>query len=64
MFNIENDNSNGALTYSHQDRTNFFGKVIVPVGNSTTVTFMADYNKLYQNPVYGATLERDGGIRP
>jgi iron complex outermembrane receptor protein len=56
VFNIENDNSNGALTYSHQDRTNFFGKIIVPVGNSTTVTFMADYNRLYQNPVYGATL--------
>ena len=56
VFNIENDDSNGALSYSHQNRTNFFGKIIVPVGNSTTVTFLADYNKIYQNPVYGATL--------
>jgi len=56
VFNIENDNSNGALSFTHQDRTNFFGKVVVPVGNSTAVTFFADYNKIYQNPVYGATL--------
>jgi iron complex outermembrane receptor protein len=56
VFNIEKDDSNGALTFSNQNRTNFFGKVIVPVGNSTTVTFLADYNNLYQNPVTGATL--------
>jgi iron complex outermembrane recepter protein len=57
VFNIEKDDSNGALTFSNQNRTNFFGKVIVPVGNSTTVTFLADYNNLYQNPVTGATLD-------
>lgn len=57
VFNVEHAGTNGALTYTTQDRSNFFGKIIVPVGNSTTVTFLADYNKLYQNPVYGATLD-------
>jgi iron complex outermembrane receptor protein len=56
VFNIEHDNSNGALTNTTQSRGNFFGKVVVPVGNSSTLTFLADYNNLYQNPVTGATL--------
>ena len=56
VFNIQRDNSDGALTHTNQDRGNFFGKVVVPVGNSSTLTFLADYNNLYQNPVTGATL--------
>jgi iron complex outermembrane receptor protein len=47
--------SNGALTHATQERSNFFGKVVVPLGANTTVTFLADYNKLYQNPAIGAT---------
>jgi iron complex outermembrane receptor protein len=49
--------SNGALTHATQERSNFFGKVVVPLGTNTTVTFLADYNKLYQNPSIGATMD-------
>ena len=56
VFNAEHMGSNGALTNTTQERSNFFGKVVVPVGNSTTVTFLADYDRVYQNPAWGATL--------
>ena len=58
VFNAEHLGTSGALTNTTQDRSNFFGKVVVPVNNNTTVTFLADYNKIYQNPVYGATLDQ------
>ena len=48
VFNVQRDNSNGALTNINQNRGNFFGKVVVPVGNSSTLTFLADYNNLYR----------------
>jgi iron complex outermembrane recepter protein len=56
VFDAEHLGSNGALSNATQERTNFFGKVVVPVSDNTTVTFMADYNRLYQNPALGATL--------
>jgi iron complex outermembrane receptor protein len=56
VFDIEHEGTNGALSDSTQERSNFFGKVVVPLGASTTVTFLADYNRLYQNPSIGATL--------
>jgi iron complex outermembrane receptor protein len=57
VFNAEHIQSNGALQNAGQERSNFFGKVVVPVNNSTTVTLVIDYNKLYQNPAIGATLQ-------
>jgi iron complex outermembrane recepter protein len=56
VFDAEHLGSNGALSNATQERTNFFGKVVVPVSDNTTVTFLADYNRLYQNPAAGATL--------
>ena len=55
VFNVEHIQSNGALINAKQERTNLFGKVVVPVNSDTTVTLLADYNKLYQNPALGAT---------
>jgi len=55
VFNYEHLQSSGALSYAGQERSNFFGKVIIPVSNTTTVTLLSDYNQLYQNPSIGAT---------
>jgi iron complex outermembrane receptor protein len=60
VFNFEHIGSDGALQNATQERTNFFGKVVVPVSDNTTVTFMADYNRLYQNPSIGATTDEMG----
>jgi iron complex outermembrane receptor protein len=57
VFSGEHLQSNGALQNAGQERSNFFGKIVIPVGNNTTVTLLADYNKLYQNPSIGATLD-------
>ncbi|HYP63200.1 MAG TPA: TonB-dependent receptor [Acidocella sp.] len=55
LFNVEHIQSDGALQNANQERTNFFGKVVIPVNNSTTITLLALYNQLYQNPPLGAT---------
>jgi len=60
VFLGEHLGTNGALTYTTQERSNFFGKVAIPLSASTTLTFMADYNKLYQNPSIGATTQEMG----
>jgi iron complex outermembrane receptor protein len=60
VFNAEHIGSDGALQNATQERTNFFGKVVVPVTPNTVVTFMADYNRLYQNPSIGATTQEMG----
>jgi len=62
VFSVEHIQSNGALQNATQQRTNFFGKVIIPVGTSTTVTLLSDYNQLYQNPAIGATLSQMGAL--
>ncbi len=55
VFNVEHIQSNGALQNANQQRTNLFGKVVIPVNSNTTITLLADYNQLYQNPSLGAT---------
>lgn len=55
IVDAEHLQSSGALQYAHQERSNFFSKVVVPVSSNTTVTFLAMYNKLHQNPSIGAT---------
>ena len=56
VFMAEHMQSNGALTHATQQRTNFFGKVVIPLSSRTTLTLMSDYNQLYQNQPIGATL--------
>jgi iron complex outermembrane receptor protein len=56
FFDGEHLQSNGALTYTHQERTNFMSKVETPLSANTTLTLLADYEKLYQNPPLGATV--------
>lgn len=58
VVDAEHIKSNGALTNTGQERSNFFGKVVIPVGNNTTVTLLADYNHLYQNFDSGATADQ------
>ena len=58
VFNVEHIQSNGALTNANQQRTNLFGKVVIPVSSNTTITLLADYNQIYQNPALGATDEQ------
>ena len=58
VFEAEHIQSDGALTNATQQRTNFFGKVVIPLSTSTTLTLMADHNQLYQNPPIGATLSQ------
>ena len=47
--------SDGYLTNTALDRQNVFSKFILPVSDSTTVTFVAMYNTLHQNTSWGAT---------
>ncbi len=58
VFAIQHDQTGGALTNANQERSNFFGKVVIPVSSNTVVTLLADYNRVYQNPSVGATLEQ------
>ncbi len=58
VFAIQHNKSDGALTFAHQERTNFFGKVVIPVSSNTVVTLLADYNQVYQNPSVGATPDQ------
>lgn len=58
VFDAEHLKSNGALTHNGQERTNFFGKVVVPISDNTTLTFLSMYNQVYQNPSIGATLDQ------
>ncbi len=57
VFNAEHIQSNGALQNANQERKNFFGKVVIPVNSGTTVTLMAEYGNVYQNPAIGATSD-------
>jgi iron complex outermembrane receptor protein len=57
VFEAEHIGSNGALQNATQERSNFFGKVVIPLSSSTTLTLLSDYNKLYQNPSIGATAD-------
>ncbi|MBU6448908.1 MAG: TonB-dependent receptor [Rhodospirillales bacterium] len=58
VFIAEHIKSDGALQNATQERTNYFGKVVIPLSSSTTLTLMSDYNQVYQNPSIGATLSQ------
>ena len=58
VFVAEHIKSDGALTNANQERSNYYGKVVIPLSASTTLTLMSDYDQLYQNPPYGATLSQ------
>ena len=58
VFVAEHIKSDGALTNANQERTNYYGKVVIPLSTSTTLTLMSDYDQLYQNPPIGATLSQ------
>ncbi|WP_297443396.1 TonB-dependent receptor [Acidocella sp.] len=55
VIDAEHMQSNGGKTNTPQERSNFFGKVMVPVNAGTVVTVMVDYNKLFQSFDTGAT---------
>jgi len=55
---FEHLQSDGALSYAHQERSNVFGKLVIPLGQSTTLTGVAMFNRIYQNPPIGATAEQ------
>ncbi len=54
----EHIQSNGGLTHTGQERENFFGKIVIPLSASTTLTLMSDYNNIYQNFVTGTTSDQ------
>lgn len=56
LIDYERSQSDGYLTYSKQKRSNVFLKVTRPIGDNTTITFSAMYNKVHQNVPVGATL--------
>ena len=58
ILDAEHLQSDGALSNATQERTNLFAKMIVPLGPDTTLTGLAMYNRVYQNPPIGATAEQ------
>ncbi len=58
VVDAEHIQSNGGLTNTGQERSNFFGKIVIPVGDNTTITLMSEYEKLYQNFMTGATSDQ------
>ncbi|MBB6243551.1 TonB-dependent receptor [Rhodanobacter sp. MP1X3] len=57
LINVENASSDGYLTYAGQRRQNIFAKVVQPIGDNTTLTFVGMYNKIHQNVPLGTTRE-------
>lgn len=55
VFDAGGVQSDGYLTYSGQQRYNFYGKWIQPVNDHTTLTFMGMYNNLVQYVPPGVT---------
>ncbi|HQU04405.1 MAG TPA: TonB-dependent receptor [Acidocella sp.] len=57
FFDAGHIKSDGALSYAGQERSNFLGKVVIPLGSNTTLTLFSSYQKLYQNPPnYGTSV--------
>ncbi len=54
-FSAKNLSSDGYLTHAGLDRQNFFGKIVQPLGNDTTLTFASNLTRLHQNVSIGAT---------
>ncbi|WP_428376647.1 TonB-dependent receptor [Lichenicoccus sp.] len=57
ILDAEHLSSDGALSYATQERTNLFAKLVAPLSASTTLTGVAMFNRVYQNPPIGATAE-------
>ncbi|RUL79641.1 TonB-dependent receptor [Dyella choica] len=55
VINLQNNESDGYLTYAGQRRQSVFAKVVQPLGENTTLTFAAMWNKLNQYVPFGAT---------
>lgn len=55
VVNLQNSTSDGYLTYSGQRRQSVFAKVVQPLGENTTLTFVAMANNLTQYVPFGAT---------
>jgi len=55
LINMENARSDGYLTYAGQRRQNIFAKIVQPIGDNTTLTFVGMYNNIHQNVPLGAT---------
>ncbi|MGH8160069.1 MAG: TonB-dependent receptor [Rhodanobacter sp.] len=55
VVNVQNSDSDGYLTNAGQRRQSVFAKVVQPLGDNTTLTFAAMWNKLNQYVPFGAT---------
>ena len=55
VINMQNSDSDGYLTNAGQRRQSVFAKVVQPLGENTTLTFAALWNKLNQYVPFGAT---------
>ena len=55
LLDVEHLESNGALSYMGQNRTNIFAKIEAPLNDRTTVTVVAMFNHVHQNISLGTT---------
>ena len=55
FINVQNSSSDGYLTDAGQRRQNVFAKVVQPIGDNTTLTFVGMYNNINQYVPLGAT---------
>jgi iron complex outermembrane receptor protein len=55
VINLQNSSSDGYLSYAGQRRQSVFAKLVQPIGENTTLTFVAMANKLDQYVPFGAT---------
>ena len=55
LISVQNSSSDGYLTYSGQRRQNVFAKVVQPIADNTTLTFVGMYNNINQYVPIGAT---------
>lgn len=55
VINLQNSSSDGYLTFAGQRRQTVFAKVVQPLGENTTLTFVAMDNELNQYVPFGAT---------
>jgi iron complex outermembrane recepter protein len=64
LINVQNTSSDGYLTDSGQRRQNVFAKVVQPIGDNTTLTFVGMYNKIHQYVPLGATRDQINQFGP
>jgi len=64
LINVQNTSSDGYLTDSGQRRQNVFAKVVQPLGDDTTLTFVGMYNKIHQYVPLGATRDQINQFGP